>query len=188
MSVARSGKPSSGKRTLPIFVENLDTARFACVFPTCGGICCRESRPPVTEAELKRIERAVPRILGQLRPAARRVIEKRGFVTNRVKGGMRMLAVAEKWCVFHNEGCTLHRLGGAEGDTTKYKPSTCTLFPLDRSEKDETVHFVRQWGYQGEAWDLPCLDPKASDARPEDSLRFEMEYAARLMAERKKKK
>ena len=37
-------------KPLPVFVENEATARFECVFPTCGGICCKNGRPPVEPA------------------------------------------------------------------------------------------------------------------------------------------
>ena len=38
-----------------IDVENIDKAHFECVFPTCGGICCKNGRPGVEPGERERI-------------------------------------------------------------------------------------------------------------------------------------
>ena len=159
-------------------VENLDEARFECVFPACGGICCKQGRPPVETAEARRIEVELARILPMLRPEARARVERDGFLTNRIKEGRRSLAVAGGWCVFHNDGCVLHKLGAAEGDWKKYKPWHCIAFPLERSEGGGW--HVRQWGLHGEAWDLFCLDPKESPKVARDTLAGETSFAHEL--------
>ncbi len=69
-----------------------------------------------------------------------------------------MLRVVDGWCVFFNQGCVLHKVGAAEGDTYRYKPAACALFPLARNDKDEW--YVRQHGYEDEQWDVFCLDPR----------------------------
>jgi hypothetical protein len=160
-------------------VENLAEARFECVFPTCGGICCRNGRPGVDPGEGARIEANLAKFVGELRPEARRLVEQRGFLTRRVKAGRRTLAVVKGWCVFFNEGCVLHKAGAREGDRWRYKPWRCVTFPLERAGA-KGRWFVRQWKLRGEAWDLFCLNPKESPKRASQTLAGEVEFAKRL--------
>ena len=139
-------------RTLPVVVENAATARFECIFPTCGGICCKNGRPPVEAAERRRIEENLSKFLPHLRPKARARIERDGFMTARVKDGLNMLAVSEGWCVFENGGCVLHKVGMEEGDAFKYKPWRCAAFPFELLP--DQSWYVRQHGLHGEIWDL----------------------------------
>jgi hypothetical protein len=161
-----------------IDVENLATATFECVYPTCGGICCKQGRPAIEPGEQRRIARNLAKFLPLLRPAARKLVEAKGFVTKRVKAGRPMLAVSEGWCVFESGGCVLHKVGAQEGDRFKYKPWRCAIFPLDRA-KDGTW-FVRQWKQRGEGWDLFCLNPKESKVKAAKSCAGEVEFARRL--------
>lgn len=167
----------SKKRSLPVIV-NADTATFECVFPTCDGLCCHQSRPPVEPAEAARITKVLPKVLDAMRPSARRKVEKHGFLTARIKSKRRMIAIDDRYCVFYNHGCVLHRLGGAEGDTTKYKPWVCVAFPLDTDAKGNWE--VRQWGRKGEEWDLFCLNPKESKKKAVTTLGFEIDFVASL--------
>jgi Fe-S-cluster containining protein len=160
------------KVKLPI--ANLETATFECVFPKCGGICCKQGRPPVAPGEAERIQSNLEKFLPHLRSSARRVIEKQGFLTKRRKQGHRAMAVDSGWCVFFNEGCVLHKVGAHEGDRYKYKPFNCVLFPLDL--EDGKWH-VRQWGYPGEEWDIFCLNPDESKVPASESLKGEIEFA-----------
>ena len=91
-----------------------------------------------------------------------------------------MVRVVKGWCVFYNGGCVLHKLGAAEGDSYRYKPSACALFPIARDQRGRW--YVRQWGYKGEVWDLFCLDPEASPRPAANSLRTELELAQQLDA------
>jgi Fe-S-cluster containining protein len=160
-------------------VINLATAKFECIFGRgCEGICCKNGRPSVDAGEQKRIARLLKRVLPHLRPKARAVVEEEGFTSKRTKLGMPMLRVADGWCVFFNQGCVLHKIGAEDGDSYQYKPSQCALFPLDRNDNGEL--FVRQWGYEDEQWDLFCLNPKATKVPASESLRAEMEFAARM--------
>ena len=86
-----------------------------------------------------------------------------------------MARVSEGWCVFFNSGCVLHRIGSEEGDPFRFKPSACSLFPLSKDERDRW--YVRQKGYQGEIWDLRCLDPAASKTPASESLAAEIRLA-----------
>jgi hypothetical protein len=75
----------------------------------------------------------------------------------------------------------LHNIGAEDGDSYQYKPIQCALFPLERG--DDGVWFVRQWGYEGEQWDLFCLNQKNSKRLATESLAAELELASRVEAE-----
>jgi len=98
-----------------------------------------------------------------------------------VKDGFRTIAVEGGWCVFANEGCTFQKVGMAEGEPWKYKPSACVRFPLEKTKGG--TWYIRQWGHRGEAWDLFCLNPKESKVSARESMANEIVYSA----EREKK-
>jgi hypothetical protein len=170
-------------------VVNAATATFECIYGRgCDGICCQNGRPPVFAEEGKRIQKNLARIRPLLRPEARELLDRAGFVSGRRKVGQPVLRVVGGWCIFFNEGCVLHKLGAAEGDRYRYKPILCALFPLDKDERGEW--YIRQHGVKGEAWDLFCLDPKESPRLAVESLQEEMAKAKRfdaLIAKAKKK-
>ena len=174
---ARSASPA------PLDIENLATATFKCVFPTCGGPCCKNGRPPVEPEEAKRIAEALPRILPHLREAAQAHIAKFGWLTKRIAAGCRTVAVAGGWCVFANGGCMLQQVGQLEGDKWKYKPSVCVRFPLVKTRSGKW--FVRQWGYRAEGWDLFCLNPNENATPAAESLADEIAYSAEHEQQRK---
>ena len=160
-------------------VLNLNEATFDCVYPSCGGLCCKNGRPPCTDGEAERIDGVLPRALEYMRPAARAVVEKRGYRTKRVKGGHRMLGVVDEYCVFFGDsGCSLHRVGLEDGDAFAYKPWSCSTFPLDRTAHDEW--YVRQHGVEGEVWDLFCLNPDESAKPAAETLGAEIKFAERI--------
>jgi Fe-S-cluster containining protein len=157
-------------------VVNLTEAKYECIFGRgCDGICCQNGRPPVYPEEQERIDPNLDRFLPLLRPEARELVERMGYLSNRIKDGAPMMRVVEGWCVFFNKGCVLHKVGAAEGDAFKYKPLMCSLFPLAKDKSGEW--HVRQWGYKGEAWDLFCLNPQASLIPASESLKDEVELA-----------
>jgi len=163
-------------------VVNLSEARFECTFGRgCEGVCCQNGRPGVYPEEVERLDVNLHKFLPELRPEARRAVEEGGYASRRRKGGLPMLRVVDGWCVFFNKGCVLHKVGGAEGDAYRYKPTPCALFPLGRRLDDRW--YVRQWGYDGEVWDLFCLNPHASDKPADESLAAEVALAARIEAE-----
>jgi Fe-S-cluster containining protein len=166
--------------SLPVI--NLSEAKFECVYGRgCDGICCQNGRPGVYPEEVERLDADLARFLPELRPEARRLIEKDGYLSGRQKGGLPMLRVVDGWCVFFHKGCVLHKVGAAEGDKYRYKPAACALFPLGRRETGEW--YVRQRGYEDEEWDLFCLDPKASPVPAAQSLQEEVRLAERYTAE-----
>ncbi len=157
-------------------VINLEEARYECIYGRgCDGICCQNGRPGVYPEEVERLDRNLAKFLQQLRPAARKAVEKAGYLSNRRKDGLPMLRVVDGWCIFFNEGCVLHKVGAAEGDKYRYKPAPCSLFPLAKNERGEW--YIRQWGVEGEAWDLFCLDPAASPRPARETLAEEIQLA-----------
>src|SRR5436853_594404 len=78
--------------------------------------------------------------------------ENVGLLSDRRQDCLPMLRVVAGWCLFFNQGCVFHKVGAAEGESYKYKPSACALFPIAKDEKGRW--YVRQHGYKGEAWDL----------------------------------
>ena len=163
--------------TLP--VVNLGQARFDCSFGRgCDGVCCRQGRPILYADEIDRLDANLTRILPLLRPEARAVLRRRGYLTSRRRLGERAARNAAGWCVFFNEGCVLHRLGLAEGNRFRYKPAVCSLFLIQRDEAGNW--YVRQKGYKGENWDLFCLDPAAGARPAAESLQDELALARRF--------
>jgi hypothetical protein len=169
------------KKSLPVVVVNAEEATFDCIFGRgCEGICCKNGRPSVDAAEQKLIRKVMKRALPLLRPEARKLVEAEGFLSNRTKLGNPMIRVVDGWCVLFNGGCVLHKIGAEDGDALQYKPTQCALFPL---EKGDEGWYVRQHGYEGEKWDLFCLNPKTSKRPAVQALAGELELAAKLDSE-----
>jgi hypothetical protein len=166
--------------SLPVI--NLSEATFECIYGRgCEGICCHNGRPGIYPEEIERLDANLHKLLPHLRPSARAVVEKEGYLSRRRRLGLPMLRVVDSWCIFFNQGCVLHKLGAAEGDKYRYKPAACALFPLAKDEQDRW--YVRQQGHNGENWNLFCLDPKHSSRPAAESLRDEIELAMRYDAE-----
>jgi Fe-S-cluster containining protein len=160
----------------PLPVVNLAQATYECVFGRgCDGVCCQNGRPPVYPEEAAIIRENLTKFLPHLRPAARHLVDRHGFLSRRVKLGLPMLRVIGGWCVFFHQGCVLHKVGAAEGAAYRYKPAACALFPLAKNEHDQW--YVRQRGYEDEDWDLFCLDPAHSPRPAAETLRAEVELA-----------
>jgi len=163
---------------MPLPVVNAETATFDCSFGRgCEGICCKNGRPSVGPDEAATIKKHLKKFLPHLRPEARKLIEREGFLSRRVKVGRPMIRVSDSWCVFFNKGCVLHKVGIADGDAYQYKPIQCALFPLE-IDPDNGEWYVRQWDYRNEDWDLFCLNPKNSKRKASDALADEMALAA----------
>lgn len=169
---------TSSKYSLPLL--NAETATFDCTFGRgCEGDCCTNGRPGLTDQEQQKISRKLSTLLPLLKDKARRIIEDNGLVTQRQRAGLYMAPVVDGWCVFFNEGCALHKMGAVEGDSLKYKPAQCAIFPLLWDEDGD--FYVRQWNYKGEEWnDLHCLNPAKSKVKATESLKNEMNLALEL--------
>jgi Fe-S-cluster containining protein len=171
----------AGKPSTPFVVVNAETATFECTYGRgCAGLCCRNGRPPVTRQEAERIDANIGKVLPHLRPEARKLIEASGYLSRRGQADSPMARVVAGWCVFFSEGCVLHKIGATEGDKYRYKPAPCSLFPLAQDHKGRWQ--VRQRGYNGELWDLFCLDPAASAVPATLSLTDEIALAKALHA------
>jgi hypothetical protein len=163
-------------------VVNLSEATYECIFGRgCDGICCQNGRPPVYPDEAELIDANLEKFLPHLRPEARQLLEKHGYLSGRRKLGLPMLRVIGGWCIFFHQGCVLHKVGAAEGDKHRYKPCACALFPLARNDKGDW--YVRQQGYEKEEWDLFCLDPRASTKPAAESLQEEIALAESFTSE-----
>ncbi len=166
--------------SLPVL--NLSEAKFECIYGRgCDGLCCQNGRPGLYPEEIERLDANLEKFLAELRPEARAVVEESGYVSRRTKGGLPMVRVVDGWCLFFHKGCVLHKVGAAEGDKYLYKPASCALFPLARTEEGDW--YVRQKGQYDEEWDLFCLDPASSPIPASRSLREEVDLAARYTAE-----
>lgn len=163
-------------------IVNLAEARFECTFGRgCDGICCREGRPLLYPEDIRTINANLRTFLPLLRPEARKVVEKSGYLSGRHRLGQPVMRVCKGWCVFFHEGCVFHQVGAAEGDKFRYKPAVCALFPIQQDEHDRW--YVRQRGFHKEKWDLFCLDPR-QDGRPAaQSLQDEITLATRYARE-----
>ncbi len=165
---------------LPLTVVNAATATFDCSFGRgCEGICCRHGEPSVTPAEKARIDGVLDRVRPLLRPEAAAALDADGWLTAEQKLDLPMTRVVDEWCIFFHGGCTLHKVGAADGDFARYKPIQCVLFPLEPT--GDGTWFVRQWHTEGEEWnDLFCLNPANTRLKAVDTLAPEMEVAAAL--------
>ena len=171
---------------LSLPVLNLSEAKFECIYGRgCDGICCQNGRPGVFPEEVVRLDANLPKFLPELRPEARELIEKEGYLSRRRKDGLPMLRVVGGWCVFFHQGCVLHKVGAMEGDKYRYKPLACSLFPLAKNDKGEW--YVRQKGVEGEVWGLFCLDPATSPMPAKKSLRQEIKLAKHCTEEEEKR-
>jgi Protein of unknown function (DUF3109) len=174
--------PEGRDMALSLPVLNLSEAKFECIYGRgCDGICCQKGRPSVYPEEVERLDANMQKFLPELRPEARKLIEKEGYLSRRHKDGLPMLRVIGGWCVFFHQGCVLHKVGAMEGDKYRYKPAPCSLFPLAKNDKGQW--YVRQKGVEGEIWDLFCLDPATSPLPAAKSLPEEVELAKRFTNE-----
>jgi hypothetical protein len=175
----------ASKSDLEFEIVNVAQATFECVFGRgCDGLCCRNGRPPVYRDEAERIDANLGKFVSALRPQARAVVDKQGYLSRRRKAGQPTLRVAGGWCIFFNEGCVLHKVGAEEGDKNRYKPAVCALFPIAKDQRDRWQ--VRQKGYNGEVWDLFCLDPKASAVPAAVSLKDEIALTQQFSREERR--
>jgi hypothetical protein len=168
--------------SFPQSIRNLTEARFECTFGRgCEGICCREGEPPIYPDEIARTDANLEKFRPEMRPAARAALEQGGFLGEECKAGQRTLRVVDGWCIFFHHGCIFHGVGAAEGDPFRYKPAACALFPLDRDEHNRW--YVRQKDFDGEIWDLFCLDPAQTKVPAAESLREEIALAEKFTAD-----
>ena len=161
--------------SLPVL--NLAEAKFECIYGRgCDGICCQNGPRlfiPKRSPSLIPICRTFSRYGAGKHAGPDR---EAGISQPPDKAGLPMLRVVDGWCVFFNQGCVLHKAGAAEGDKYRYKPAWCAFFPLARTEQGDW--YVRQRDFEGEDWELFCLDPPCSTSVPAaQSLQAELALA-----------
>jgi Protein of unknown function (DUF3109) len=168
--------------TFSLQVVNLAEARYECTYGRgCDGVCCQEGHPLVYPDEIERTDANLHKFWPLLRPEAKKAIDKKGYLMQRRRFGERVVRSAGGWCVFFNQGCVLHKVGAQEQDPFKYKPAVCALFPIQMDEQDRW--YVRQKGYNGEKWNLFCLDPESTTVPAAESLQREIALARRFAEE-----
>ena len=73
---------------MKLVVLNLANARFDCTFGRgCDGVCCRNGRPPIYPEDAQRIDRNMDRVRPLLRPDARALVDRSGYLSRRRKAG-----------------------------------------------------------------------------------------------------
>ncbi len=116
--------------------ERIFRTPFVCRLSACKGRCCIEGEEgaPITAGERRLLERAMPRIIGRLTPAARHHIRRFGFCEEK-RDGWSLQSLPDGQCVFARWGANgalecvlevLHR----QGKTGVPKPISCRLYPL----------------------------------------------------------
>jgi hypothetical protein len=113
-----------------------------------------------------------------LRREAQAVVRRKSYMSDRLRLGHPTVRNAAGWCVFFNEGCVLHKMGDLEGDSYRYKPAVCSLFPVQADHDGNW--YVRQHGYKNEKWDLFCLSTQNSTVPAAESLHAELALAQRF--------
>src|SRR5437764_11120143 len=65
-------------------VVNLAEAKFECIYGRgCDGICCQNGRPPISAEDDRRIRKSLKKARPLLRPEARALLDREGFVSRR---------------------------------------------------------------------------------------------------------
>lgn len=116
--------------------DDLVDARFCCNLGACHGACCVQgtSGAPLEPHEVAEVERAYEIVAKDLRPEARKVIEKKGTWETLSGGETATTCVGQAECVFVvYEGpvakCSIQQ-AFQEGRHDWAKPLSCHLYPI----------------------------------------------------------
>ena len=125
---------------------------FCCDLDSCLGQCCidGDAGAPITEEERGKLEEALPAVIDDLLPAARREIEENGVAYVDCEGDLVTSIVDGRNCVFTTYGpggmcmCALEK-AWREGRIDFMKPMSCHLYPVRIREYDgfTAVNFHR---------------------------------------------
>ena len=128
---------------------------FCCDLNTCRGCCCVEGDAgcPVSDDELKQIERLLPELLPQMTKEARTVVEQQGLSYLDPSGEQVLSIVNDKDCIFartdHNGWCyCLIEKAFNAGKIDFKKPISCHLYPVRLTQVGERV------GVEYHRWDI----------------------------------
>lgn len=127
---------------------SLDLAEqfFCCDLDACLGQCCIEgdAGAPVTEAEVKEIERVLPEIKQDMIPAGLREVEENGVAYVDEEGDLVTTIVDGRNCAFTCYGpggkclCAIEK-ACREGRISFLKPVSCHLYPLRLTEYPDFI-------------------------------------------------
>ena len=132
---------------------------FCCDLETCHGCCCIEGDAgcPVTDEELKQIEKLLPELLPNMTPEAREVVEKQGLSYLDPSGEQVLSIVNGKDCIFartdHSGWCyclieKMSRQPSAVSHQAFTKPVSCHLYPIRLTKVGECT------GLEYHRWDI----------------------------------
>ena len=132
---------------------------FCCDLETCHGCCCIEGDAgcPVTDEELKQIEKLLPELLPNMTPEAREVVEKQGLSYLDPSGEQVLSIVNGKDCIFartdHSGWCyclieKMSRQPSAVSHQAFTKPVSCHLYPIRLTKVGEYT------GLEYHRWDI----------------------------------
>ena len=132
---------------------------FCCDLDTCRGCCCIEGDAgcPVTDEELKQIEKILPQLLPQMTKEAQEVVEQQGLSYLDPSGEQVLSIVNGKDCVFartdHNGWCYCLIEKYAKNQELKaksqfIKPISCALYPIRLTRVGEYT------GVEYHRWDI----------------------------------
>lgn len=116
--------------------DDLVDARFCCNLGACHGACCVQgnSGAPLEDHERARVEAAYDVVKNDLRPEARKVIDRKGVWEKTGDGQFATTCVGKAECVFVTyKGpvaiCSIQK-AYQEGRTDWEKPISCHLYPI----------------------------------------------------------
>ncbi|MBO4250620.1 MAG: DUF3109 family protein [Paludibacteraceae bacterium] len=132
---------------------------FCCDLETCRGCCCIEGDAgcPVSDEELKQIEKLLPELLPNMTPEAREVVEKQGLSYLDPSGEQVLSIVNGKDCIFartDHQGwtyCLIERLSNQPSAISRQpftKPISCALYPIRLTKVGEYT------GLEYHRWDI----------------------------------
>ncbi|MGC9150504.1 MAG: DUF3109 family protein [Microbacter sp.] len=133
--------------------RDLVECHFACDVSKCKGICCVEGEEgaPVTDDEVKEMEKLLPLLWNDLSENVKKIIENQGIAYFDKDHDLAISTVNGAECIFafqNEEGiwlCRLEKLFEA-GQSTFKKPISCHLYPI-RIQQYDTFAAVNyhQW-------------------------------------------
>lgn len=131
---------------------------FCCDLDTCRGCCCIEGDAgcPITDDELNTIEQMLPRLLPQMTPEARAVVEQQGLSYLDPSGEQVLSIVNGKDCIFartDHQGwcyCLIEKLNlkSPISNLQFQKPISCHLYPIRLTKVGEYT------GVEYHRWDI----------------------------------
>ncbi len=163
-------------------VVNLSEATFECIYGRgCDGLCCQNGRPGVYPEEVQRLDANLSKFLPELRPEARQTHRIERLPEQPPQGRPADAARRRRLVRLLSQGLRAAQGRRRRGRQVPLQARACALFPLAKNDAGEW--YVRQWGVEGEEWDIFCLNPQASPRPAAESLQEEIRLAEQYTAE-----